>query len=93
MFSKKGKPAVEAPTPIPTLSGSENWSIPRGLIVLLGIAATVVAVGGMKVFGGILGPVFLALVLTIAVQPFRIGHSAEGGPSGSGCWAHWSPCT
>lgn len=43
VFSKKGKPAVEAPTPIPTLSGSENWSIPRGLIVLLGIAATVVA--------------------------------------------------
>ncbi|GAA3159548.1 hypothetical protein GCM10020255_041920 [Rhodococcus baikonurensis] len=50
------------------------------MIVLLGLAATVVAVGGMKVFGGILGPVFLALVLTIAVQPIQDWSQRRGWP-------------
>ncbi|MGE5764760.1 MAG: AI-2E family transporter [Mycobacterium leprae] len=43
--------------------------LPRGLIVLLGLAATVVTVAGLRGVAGILGPVFLALMLTIAVHP------------------------
>ena len=45
--------------------------MPRGLIILLGVAAALVAALGMRQFSNILGPVFLALVLSIAVHPVR----------------------
>src|SRR5215218_636600 len=48
-----------------------RWTLPRGLIILLGIAAALVAALGMRQFNQILGPVFLALVLSIAVHPVR----------------------
>ncbi|MFE3320481.1 AI-2E family transporter [Nocardia sp. NPDC059195] len=57
------------------------WSIPRGLIVLLAIAATIVAIAGMKAFAGILGPTFLALTLTLAVQPVRQFAVRRGWPA------------
>ncbi len=50
-------------------SGPGEWTLPRGVIVLLGLAATVVAVAGMKAFAMILGPVLLALVLTVTASP------------------------
>ena len=50
---------------------SNRWALPRGLIILLGLAAALVAALGMRQFAGILGPVFLALVLSIAVHPVR----------------------
>jgi AI-2 transport protein TqsA len=46
-------------------------ALPRGLIILLGVAAALVAALGMRQFSSILGPVFLALVLSIAVHPVR----------------------
>ncbi len=46
-------------------------AFPRGLIILLGIAAALVVALGMRQFANILGPVFLALVLSIAVHPIR----------------------
>jgi AI-2 transport protein TqsA len=46
-----------------------GWSLPRGVIVLLGLAATVVSVAGMKAFAAILGPVFLALILAVTAGP------------------------
>ena len=48
-----------------------GWSLPRGLIILLGLAAALIAALGMREFKEILGPVFLALVLSIAVHPVR----------------------
>jgi predicted PurR-regulated permease PerM len=45
------------------------WSLPRGVIVLLGLAGTVVTIAGIKAFSSIIGPTFLALMLTVAVQP------------------------
>jgi predicted PurR-regulated permease PerM len=50
---------------------SNRWALPRGLIILLGLAAALAAAIGMRQFAGILGPVFLALVLSIAVHPVR----------------------
>ena len=44
---------------------------PRGLIILLGMAAALIVALGMREFSNILGPVFLALVLSIAVHPVR----------------------
>ncbi|MCL2532937.1 MAG: AI-2E family transporter [Nocardiaceae bacterium] len=54
--------------------------MPRGLIVLLVLACGVVAIAGMKSFAGILGPVFLALMLTIAVQPIQEWVRRRGWP-------------
>lgn len=51
------KPKVQAPV------------LPRGLIVLLGTAGAVVTVAGMRGISELLGPVFLALMLTVAVHP------------------------
>jgi predicted PurR-regulated permease PerM len=42
---------------------------PRGLVVLLTLAAAVVTIAGIKFFSGVLGPVFLALMVVIAVDP------------------------
>ncbi|MFD6101100.1 AI-2E family transporter [Nocardia salmonicida] len=58
-----------------------QWSIPRGLIVLLSLGAGVVTIGGLKAFSGIVGPVFLALMLTIAVQPIQSWARRKGWPA------------
>jgi AI-2 transport protein TqsA len=50
---------------------TDRWALPRGLIILLGVAAALVVAVGMRQFANILGPVFLALVLSIAVHPIR----------------------
>ncbi|MFC6014538.1 AI-2E family transporter [Nocardia lasii] len=63
---------------------AEDWSIPRGLIVLLSVAAAVVAIAGMKAFSGVIGPVFLALMLTVAVQPIQEWAQRRGWPAWTG---------
>ncbi|MGI5219598.1 AI-2E family transporter [Nocardia sp. CA-290969] len=73
--------------PPPAAPGSGQWAIPRGLIVLLVAAATVVAVTGAKAFSGVLGPVFLALMLTIAVQPIQHRMQRRGRPAWLGMLA------
>jgi AI-2 transport protein TqsA len=50
---------------------TDRWALPRGLIILLGVAAALVVAVGMRQFANILGPVFMALVLSIAVHPVR----------------------
>ncbi|MFC9894545.1 AI-2E family transporter [Nocardia sp. NPDC127579] len=57
------------------------WSIPRGLIVLLATAGAVVSIAGIKVSAGLVGPVFLALMLTIAVQPVQVWARRRGLPA------------
>jgi AI-2 transport protein TqsA len=52
-------------------SGSGTSAIPRGLAILVGGAAAVIVVGGMRSANDILGPAFLALVLTIVAHPLR----------------------
>ncbi|UGT54609.1 AI-2E family transporter [Nocardia asteroides] len=64
-----------------TTPASAAWSIPRGLIVLLSVAAAVVAVGGMKTFAGVIAPLFLALMLTVAVQPVQTWAQRRGWPA------------
>lgn len=49
-----------------------SWPPPfRVLAVLLGSAAVVILVAGLQAAHGILGPIFLAMVLTIVVHPAR----------------------
>ncbi|MFD4292982.1 AI-2E family transporter [Rhodococcus sp. NPDC058505] len=58
---------------------SSPW--PRGLIVLLGAAGAVVAIAGIRAFSGIIGPVFLALMLVVAVQPLGDWLQRKGAPT------------
>jgi predicted PurR-regulated permease PerM len=55
----------------PPSAAGGSWSVPRGFIVLLGSAGAVVLVAGLRATAGIVGPVFLGLVLTIAAAPLR----------------------
>ena len=47
-------------------------ALPRGVVVLLGLAGGVIVVAGMKSAASILGVTFLALVLTIAAHPLHV---------------------
>lgn len=64
-----------------------SWAIPRGLIVLLVAAATVVAITGARAFSGVLGPVFLALMFAIAAQPIQTRLQRRGAPAWVGMLA------
>lgn len=54
--------------------------LPRGVVVLLGTACLVVVVGGMRVTADLLGPVFLALMLTVTISPIAIWMRSRGVP-------------
>lgn len=54
--------------------------LPRNLLIAIGVAAIVVVAAGMRAIPGILGPVFLALVLTILVDPIRGALLRRGAP-------------
>lgn len=58
-----------------------TWSLPRGVIVLLGTAGLVITVAGIKAFADVLGPVLLALMLTVAVHPLPNWLQRRGVPS------------
>jgi AI-2 transport protein TqsA len=69
------------PAPSPT------FPLPRGLLIVLGLAATVVVVAGMKATASLLAPFFLALVLTIAVHPVGVALRRRGLPGWVGTLA------
>ncbi|MFC7495610.1 MULTISPECIES: AI-2E family transporter [unclassified Nocardioides] len=54
-----------------TTSEAARAALPRGVLVLIGLAATVVVIAGMRASADILAPTFLALVLTILAHPLR----------------------
>lgn len=62
-------------------NGPLQWLLPRGLIILLGVAGAVVAIAGIRAFADVLGPVFLALMLTVAVHPLLGWLRLRGWPS------------
>lgn len=57
------------------------WALPRGLIILLGMAGLVVTVAGLRSVSAIVGPVFLALMLVVAVHPISRRLRAQGWPT------------
>ena len=57
-----------------------GYGLPRGLIIILGLAAGVVVAGGIHAVPNIIGPVFLALVLVITVDPLRAWLIRRGAP-------------
>jgi len=67
---------VESIAPAPT----GGYGLPRALIMALGIAAGVVVAAGIHSVPDIIGPIFLALVLTITVDPLRGMMIRRGAP-------------
>jgi AI-2 transport protein TqsA len=64
-----------------TEDAAGSYAMPRGLIVLLSAAAAVVALAGMRIAAGILGPVFLALMLTVTATPLSDWLRRKGAPA------------
>jgi AI-2 transport protein TqsA len=54
--------------------------LPRGLLILGGLASATIAIAGLKASAGILGPTLLALVLVITMYPVRRRLDALGLP-------------
>jgi AI-2 transport protein TqsA len=64
---------TSAPVPaaeMPHWSGTRPL-LPRGILIIVGIAAALVAAVGLRAFSDVVAPVFLGLVLSITVQPLR----------------------
>lgn len=55
---------------------------PRGVVILVGLAAGTVVAIGMSSIRSILGPVLLTIVLTICAQPVRTALERRGVPRG-----------
>src|SRR3954451_22046597 len=60
--------------------------LPRPLVILLGSAAAVVTLAGIRAIEDILAPALLALVLTIAVHPLGPWLRSKG-------WPGWAATT
>jgi AI-2 transport protein TqsA len=79
-----------APVPAPAPNGRHrprresappsSGGFPRGLILLLGIAAAVIAVAGMRATAWLIGPLFLALMIVIAAHPVQRWARRRGWP-------------
>ena len=64
-----------------TSTDAVEWSLPRGLIVLLSAASAVLVVAGTRAASEIIAPIFLAVVLTIAISPVGRYLRRRGWPS------------
>lgn len=67
---KGGRVATAPPNNVPLPPPAQG--LPRGVVVLVGLAAAVVVVAGMRAASSLVGPTFLALVVVIAVHPMRV---------------------
>ncbi|GIJ72609.1 AI-2E family transporter [Virgisporangium ochraceum] len=56
-------------------------AVPRGAVVLLGMAGAVVTIGGMRVVAGFLAPLLLALMLAVTVSPLTTWLRGLGTPT------------
>jgi predicted PurR-regulated permease PerM len=57
-----------------------HYGLPRALIMVLGLAAGFAVAAGLRAIPNIVGPVFLALVLIITVDPIRSALIRRGTP-------------
>ena len=80
VFPGIAPPAVTPEAATTQTAPHSTFSLPRGLIIILGLAAGVVVAGGIHAIPDIIGPIFLALVLTITVDPLRGMMIRRGAP-------------
>ncbi|MEU8611575.1 AI-2E family transporter [Actinoplanes sp. NPDC048791] len=77
----RGRHDGALPTHPSTGASTSASLLPRGVVVLLGLACTVVAVAGMRSVSDILGPVLLALMLTVTASPIGSWLRRHGAPA------------
>lgn len=65
----------DLPVVNPVPQAVPGWTNP-----LFGVAAAVIVVAGLRAFGSVLGPLFLALVLIVTVTPIARGLRSRGVP-------------
>ena len=83
-MSELDRPAVAPSEPIEQPNSrftAVMTAVPRGVVILLGAAAAVVAVAGTKAIAWLLGPLLLALVIVIAVYPIKTWLQRKGWPA------------
>lgn len=68
-------------------TSTESPGLPRTVVVLIGVAAGIVVIAGMKASASIVGPTLLALILTIAVHPVHTWLRRKGAPTWVGATA------
>ncbi|MET9000261.1 AI-2E family transporter [Amycolatopsis sp. NPDC004169] len=78
-FGRGGQPPP-VPWPPETGPGAGGPALPRALVVLLGAAAAVVVLAGVQAVAWFAGPVFLALVVVITLDPVRTWLRRKGLP-------------
>jgi AI-2 transport protein TqsA len=71
----------------PLGGGAESYVLPRGVIVLLGLASGVVVVAGLRSVADIVAPIFLALMLTVTASPLGTWMRRHGAPAWSAALA------
>jgi AI-2 transport protein TqsA len=71
-----GSPSTNGTAPAPRAPGG----MPRGLVLLLGAAAAVVAVAGIRATAWLIGPALLALMIVIAAHPVQRWLRQRGWP-------------
>ncbi|TFV85621.1 AI-2E family transporter [Blastococcus sp. CT_GayMR16] len=73
--------ATAAAAPSSPAADPASGALPRWLLLLLGAAAATVAVGGLRAIAWLVAPVFLALVVVIALTPVQRWLRRIGAPS------------
>ena len=74
--------AADGPSaPATPQASASPQHLSRGLLIAIGLAAVLVAALGLRAFAGVVAPVFLALVLSITVQPLRRLPARHGLPA------------
>ncbi|MEQ3549603.1 AI-2E family transporter [Pseudonocardia nematodicida] len=64
-------PAEPTGPAVPATAPHTPGALPRALVLLLGIAAAVIVVVGIRATAWLVGPVFLALIIVIAAYPVQ----------------------
>ena len=75
------EPATAEPVAAVPVADVGARTFPRGIVILLGAAAAVVATAGMYATSWLLGPLLLALVIVIAVYPIKTWLLGKGCPT------------
>ncbi len=66
----------------PSLPGRPlDIQLPRGLAILLTVAAGFIGIAGIRAFASSIGPIFLALVVVVVVSPIYTALCRKGAPS------------
>ena len=78
--SSLGSGVPLAPVSRASIPARLQAGLPRGVIIVVGIAAGVITLAGLRAVSGIIAPIFLAVVLIITVHPLRTWLVRKGCP-------------